>query len=103
MPNLSNNSTYKTVLLDLGNKNRKADSFRAGGRIKKRKGGLFRPTSKANSREFSENIFEAGMGLYAVHGAQPIGLAMMAGSAVGSEVVEFYIVYFKYLFIYINI
>lgn len=70
-------------------------SIKAGGKIRRRrrgeklrKGGLFRAKSKQNSRDFSENVFEAGMSAMAIPGAQLFALTAMSGSAIGSGVVE---------------
>lgn len=65
-------------------------SLSVGGRMKKkkRKGGLFRPTSKRRSKAFATDTFEAGAVMAGAGPLAPIGVAMMGGAAIGTGIVE---------------
>ena len=64
-------------------------SIRIGGKIKKkRRGGLFRPTSKKRSQDFAEDVFEGSLAASAIPGAAPFALAAAGGAAIGSGIVE---------------
>ena len=73
-----------------GGKLKKGGSIVTGGKLKKkrkRRGGLFKPTSKRRSDNFSKDVFEAGA-VVAGTPLAPMGVAMMGGAAIGSGIVN---------------
>ena len=64
-------------------------SIKVGGKIKKkRRGGLFRPTSKKRSQDFAEDVFEDGLAASAIPGTASFALAAAGGATIGSGIVE---------------
>ena len=62
------------------------DSIRIEGKIKKkRRGGLFRSTSKRRSQAFAEDVFEGSIAASAIPGMTSFAAR---GAAIGSGIVE---------------